>query len=100
MVQHKTPELNQLHNTVIIHRYAIEPVPLILFKTFLHRPTTKEAAEGWEGDRERVREIEVCELQWPCISTPATRDPSPPCDTPSIGDSSVWRAAFVLYCYW
>lgn len=77
MVQHKPPEWNQLHNTVIVHRYAIEPVSLILFKTFLHRPTTKEAAEGWERDRERVREIEVCELQWacPCISTPAARDP-------------------------
>lgn len=102
MVQHKTLEWNQLHNTVIMHRYAIEPVRLILFKTFLNRPTTKEAVEGWERDRKRVREIEVCELQWPCpwISTAATRDPSSPCDTPSIGDSSVWRVVFVLYCYW
>lgn len=49
-----------------MHRYAIEPVRLILFKTFLNRPTTKEAVEGWERDRKRVREIEVCELQWPC----------------------------------
>lgn len=55
-----------------MHRYAIELVCLILFKTFLNRPTTKEAMEGWERDRERVRGIEVCELQWPCpcISTP------------------------------
>lgn len=56
MVRHKTSQWNLLHNTVIIHCYAIEPVRLILFKTFLHRPATKEAAEGWERDRERERE--------------------------------------------
>lgn len=49
MVPHKTPEWNHLHNTVIIHRYAIELLHS-LFKTFLHRLATKEAAEGWERD--------------------------------------------------
>lgn len=103
-VQHKPlpNEHTHTHNTIIIHRYAIELARLILFKTFLHRTATKEAAEGWERKRERQQEIEVCELQWPCpcISAPAAQDPSPPCDTPSIGDSSVWRTVFVLYCYW
>lgn len=46
-------------NTVIMHPHAIELARLILFKTFLNRPTTKEAAEGWERDSERVRGVEV-----------------------------------------
>lgn len=59
-------EWNQLHNTVIVHRYAIELAHLILFKTFLNRPTTKEAAEGWERAGERVRGIEV----WVTVALP------------------------------
>ncbi len=92
--------MNQLHNTVIMHRYAIEPVRLILFKTFLHRPTTEEAVEGWERDRERVRESVSYSGPAPAPPLQQRGTPSPPCDTLSIGDSSVWRAVFVLYCYW
>lgn len=85
MVQRKTPEWHQLHNTVIKHWWAIELVHL--FKTFLHSPATKEAEDGWEKDRGREWETEVCELQWPCpcIYTPAAREPSPRHDTRPLG---------------
>lgn len=62
----KMGEWKQWHNTVIVHRYAIELAHLILFKTFLNRPTTKEAVEGWERARERVRGIEV----WVTVALP------------------------------
>lgn len=43
-----------------MHRYAIETQFVSFFsKTFLNRPITKEAAEGWERDREGVRGREV-----------------------------------------
>lgn len=87
------PEWNQPHNTVIVHRYAIEPWLVYPFsKTFLNRPIIKEAAEGWEkGQRRSERESAESGLR----VTVAL-----PLHLRSIGDSSVWRAVFVLYCYW
>lgn len=49
-----------------MHRYAIELAHLILFKTFLNRPTTKEAAEGWERAGGRARGMEV----WVTVALP------------------------------
>lgn len=90
MVRQKTPEWNQSHNTVIVHRYAIEPRLVSSFsKTFLNRPITKEAAEGWEKGQKRSERESGLRV------TVAL-----PLHLHSIGDSSVWRAVFVLYCYW
>lgn len=70
------------------------------FKTFLRRTTNRGAAEGWERDREREIEVGVTVALPLHLHSGSAGTPSPPCDTPSIGDSSVWCAAFVLYCYW
>lgn len=70
------PEWNQSHNTVIVHRYAIEPrlIPPPFQKHFSTGRSPKEAAEGWEkGQRRSERESGAAwELQWPCpcISAP------------------------------
>lgn len=83
----KTP-LNEITHTILSSCIAMllsQPVSFFSKHFSTGRPL-KRQRRGGKGT-ERVREIEVWELQWPCpcISTPAAGDPSPLCDTRSIG---------------
>lgn len=92
MARQKTP-LNEISHTILssciamlLSRGSSPPFS----KTFLNSPITKEVAEGWEKGQEK------CEGERSGLRVTVAL----PLHLRSIGDSSVWPAVFVLYCYW